>query len=138
MEKDDRYNPSTRWAGKQGLAQEGEEEESLFFTLLRQPTGKVENITFHLRNGRQHTLAAEAIGESFFEADYGIVLFFGLGKIHIQGRNLETLYRYLKENRVKDIREFTDGNSLFFSPDALFISKIDYESQNMLRLGIGV
>lgn len=145
MEKETQYNPSTRWAGKQGIRSgeateetESQEQEgtSLFFTVQRQNSGRVEAISFILRNGRQHTLAADGLHEIYFEATYGVVLFFGLGSVHIQGRNLGGLYRYLKENRVKEIREFSDNSQVFFTEDALFISKIVYESQNLLRLGI--
>lgn len=139
MEKDDRYNPSTRWAGKTSTEQDNEQlEESLFFTILRQPNASARFISFHLNGGGQHTLAAREISESYYHPSVGIILFFGMGKIHIQGRNLESLYRYLKENRVKEIREFSDSSQVFFTSDALFINKIDYESQNMLRLAIDV
>lgn len=139
MEKTSHYNPSTKWTERQGqpTTQDTEPlEESLFFTILRQPSGYVQQITFCLNNGGQHTLAAGEIHEMYYHPSQGIILFFGAGKVHIQGRNLEGLFRYLKENRVKEIREFTDSSQVFFATDALFISKIVYESENLLRLGM--
>lgn len=140
MEKTSHYNPSTRWTEKQGQTspQEAAEllEDSLFFTILRQPSGYVQQISFCLNNGSQHTLAAGEVSEIYYNPSHGIILFFGMGKVHIQGRNLEALHRYLKENRVKEIREFSTGSQVFFATDALFISKISYESENLLRLGM--
>jgi len=136
MEKESHYNPNTRWGEKLGPEQEGTIEEMVFYTVLRQTTASAEQISFHLKNGCQHTLAVGEIMEMYYDPANGIILFFSLGSIHIKGRNLEKLHRHLKDRKVKEIREFSEKADLLFSPDALVISTIEYHSENLRRIGI--
>lgn len=137
MEKESHYNPpSTRWGDKHGSEPENTVEEMVFYSVLRQSTANVEQISFHLKNGCQHTLAAGEIMEMYYDPASGIILFFSLGTIHIKGRNLENLHRHLKDRKVKEVREFSERADLLFATDALVITRIEYASENLRRLGI--
>lgn len=136
MEKDTSYNPATRWSEKHSAEAENTLEHTVFYTMLRQTTGTVEQITFRLKNGNEHTLPANEITEMFFNPSQGITLFFSFGLVLIQGRNLEKLHQHLKEKRVKEIREFSEQSAKFFETDALVISGIQYDSENLKRMGL--
>jgi len=136
MEKESRYSPNVRWGDRHGQEAENGVEETVFFTMLRQSTGSVEQISFQLKSGCQHTLAASEIMEMYYDAAQGIILFSSFGVIRIRGRNLETLHRYLKERSVKEIREFSERADLLFASDALVITSIEYESENLRRVGL--
>lgn len=137
METESRYNPNTRWSEKHGQDQEDASlEEAVFFTSLRQQGVTAEQLSFQLKNGRFHCLPYYEIGEIYYEPSVGIVLFSRMGLIQIQGRNLKKLYQQLHTRKVVEIREFSESAGLFFATDALFISAIIYESENLRRLNL--
>lgn len=135
MEKETNYNPATRWSEKHSTEAENAFEDTIFYTMLRQTTGTVEQITFRLKTGNEHTLPVNEVAEMFFNPSHGITLFFSFGLVLIQGRNLEKLHQHLKEKRVKEIREFSESSAKFFAADSLVISGIKYESENLKKMG---
>lgn len=137
METESRYNPETRWGEKHSPNQDNTPlEEAVFFTSLRQQGATAEQLGFQLKNGSFHSLPYYEIGEIYFEPSAGIVLFFRMGLVRIEGRNLKKLYQQLHARKVVEIREFSENAGMFFATDALFISSITYESENLRRLGI--
>lgn len=135
MSEENLYNPATRWTDRQRLEPE-EPEAAIFFTLLRQQGVTAEQIAFQLKSGCQHTLPITEITEMYFAPERGIILFFRSGLVRIEGRNLEKLHQYLQARKVIEIREFSESGSVFFDKEALFISGIGFESDNLLRLGV--
>ncbi len=133
MSEGNLYNPATRWSERQRQDQE-DSEETIFFTTLRQQGVPSEQITFRLKNGCYHTLPLAEITEIYYQAAAGIVLFFRMGFVWIQGRNLGKLHQHLQARKVTEIREFSPGGSVFFDKEALFISGIRYESENLQKL----
>lgn len=137
MEKENSYNPSFRWSDKTTAEKESNgTDEAQFFSLLRQPTDRVDYLCFTLKNGRQHTLSASDVTEMFHHPDTGIVLFFNAGIVRIEGRNLETLFDYMQERRVKEVKEFSDIRETLFNANALFVERIVFESENLSRAGV--
>ncbi len=136
MQKEETYNPSLRWSEKATGEKEDSLHETAFFTLLRQPTDRVDYLCFTLKNGRQHMVAASDISEMCHEPGASIVLFFNAGTVHIEGRNLDELFRHLQDRRVKEVREFADSRETVFNTNALFVSRIAFDSENLRRAGM--
>lgn len=137
MEKEESYKPSTRWANRTGQEEpETLQSENLFFTPTRGPN-TTETLTFLLRGQRLHTIPVAAILEHYYNPDQGIILFCRTGTVQIEGRNLEKLYRQIAARKVVEIREFMRDAQQFFDKDSLFINRINYESENITKLGLG-
>lgn len=137
MEKEATYNPNIRWSEKAAAEKDGNDlDETLFYSLLRQPTHTVDYICFTLKNGRQHSLSASDVTEMFHDPATGIVLFFSAGDVRIEGRNLYALFRLLQDRRVKEVKEFTDDREMLFNANALFVDRIVFESENLKRAGV--
>lgn len=134
MTEGNHYNPGARWADRAKNENDEALEEAVFFTLQRQSGSPVELVTFALKEGYHHSIASNEIEEIFFHPERGIFLFFAFGKVQIEGRNLQKLYRHLRERKVTEIREFSDNAQQFFDKEALFISRIHYESENLKKL----
>jgi hypothetical protein len=135
MDEESRYNPQKSWTRQAGEQDNEPVQQSAFFSCLRQPGQKAEYITFFMKDRTQHMLAASEIVEGQLDPDRGIVLFFPFGRVRIEGRNLEELVVMLRQKRVTEIREFSEDAKRFFDKEALFISKVHYESDNLKKLG---
>ncbi len=137
MQKEETYNPSLRWSEKAaGEKEDGSLHDASFYTLLRQPTERVDYLCFTLKNGRQHMVSASDITEMCHEPGSSIVLFFHAGTVHIEGRNLDALFGHLQDRRVKEVREFSDSRETVLNTDALFVSRIAFDSENLRRAGM--
>ena len=111
-------------------------DDAPFYPLLRHMSERADFVCFSLNNGRQHLLSVADITEFFYHPDNGIILFFHAGMVHIEGRNLDMLFRYLQDRRVKEIREFSEQEKPLFDAKALYIQRITFESENLKRIGM--
>lgn len=136
MDEENRYSPASNWAKKTAVQDNEPLDRTIFFTRLRQAGKTTDTITFLLREQKYHTLATNEIEEMFYSPEQGIFLFFPMGTVHIEGRNLEALYQALRERKVTEIREFSDQPDRFFDKEALLVSRIHYESENLKRRGL--
>lgn len=134
MEKESLYKPNTGWTGKHGSLDNELIEDSIFFTILRQHGATSRMIGFVLKNQHHHALPTSEIEEIYFDPVRGIVLFFRFGVVQIEGRNLDLLYLYLREQKVIEIREFSRKSDSILDEKALLVSSIRYESDNLKRL----
>jgi hypothetical protein len=134
MERESLYKPDTSWAGKHGQPENELIEDSVFFTILRQHGASVRMLGLVLKNQCQHAIPVSEIEEIYYEPARGIILFLRFGVIRIEGRNLEPLYLYLREQKVVEIRGFSRKSEAFFDEKALLVSAIHYESENLQRL----
>lgn len=134
MEEGNHYNPQKTWTRKTGEQDNEPIEQSAFFSCLRQPGHKADYITFFMKDRKQHMLATSEITEGQFDPDRGITLIFHFGIVRIEGRNLEALVVMLRQKRVTEIREFSEDAKRFFDKEALFISKVHYESENLRKM----
>lgn len=135
MEKELVYNPTSRWSDRATSEKEDgfDLDETLFFSLLRQPTDRVDYVCFTLKSGEQHMLSASDITEMYHHPETGIILFFSSGIVRIEGRNLDVLFRHFQDRRVKEVREFSNVREMVLNGNALFVERIVFESENIRR-----
>ena len=131
MEETTRYRPETSWSERHKEPEQENYEEAVFFTLLRQTGKQVSQISFALKSHCYHSLAMHDLEEIYFQPTKGILLFFRQATVQVLGQNLQKLYQLLTQRRVLEIREFSETAGIFFDTDALFITSMIYESDNL-------
>lgn len=129
MDEANLYKPESNWTDRERQDQ----EDAIFFTVIRQQGATAEQISFRLKNGVRHSLPWTEISEIYYVPEEGITLFFRLGRVEIQGRNLEKLQELLEERKVIQIREFSDNSEMYFDKEALCIQRIIYDSANLIE-----
>ena len=122
MEQDTQSKTSGHWA--KGLNPH-KNDSSDFYTIERQIGKQVEMINFCLKTGIERAFALVGIDEVRFTPEMGIVLFGRAATIHISGQNLQALHRLLVARKVKEVREFAEGE---ISKEALKVSSIKIHS----------
>lgn len=128
-------NQPQSWSDKQRRQQEDIEKNIFYSTVLN---GTAEQINFQCKAGTQHLVPINELNEIYYQPETGIILFFRMGLAQIKGRNLGKLYQYLRDRKILEIRDFGENNERLFSADALFISQILYESDNLRNLELSI
>ena len=114
--------------------EEAKEEDFIFFSALRQYGATPPMISFVMRDGNRYALPTSALGEIWLRQNRQVIsLKFHNAEVEIEGRNLLALYEKLLLRKVREIREIIQPSQKpeeSLGSDALFISRIEYDSEN--------
>ena len=100
------------------------EDADKFFTLEKQTGKRAIMLDIELKNGNHIALPYSYLTKIDFDLSIGITINWGATSIKIEGRNLNRLYDYLVNHRVKQLRAVIDDVEIVKEEDALFIEDI--------------
>jgi len=104
------------------------QEETVFYTSLKQAGKTAEFINFFFKDGNQKALPASSVSGLEFDPGKGLVsIFCGYASVLIHGKNMGELYKKLLLLKITEVREFSVSN-MTSDPKECFITGIEFNS----------